>query len=358
MNRIQLSILAPTFRFNPTARQNLATLAAIGGDDIEVLIGDNSTNIDKWAYLEKIKDLSPNVQVFRHKTDLGAHGNFQFLLKHATGDFCCMAADDDIFTGDYFRAGLDVAKRNSDTAAASGVFMSLTKAADDSASYSFRSTARLEATGLERIKAYHGGINFIPYCVMRRDSFVAMWRYIEENPLRASYLDQIWAYSTLSEGTYRLDHNNPIYLYINENWATPAACWANDAKFYIALGLPERFTNFHWLSWSFAALHYFHSHYRPTSLRAEEATAIADHLFSHYMAVFKWYYESTPQGYALLLADAPEAMQALLALVAETEHAISSLFERFLTIMNAFSPELTVQYATFLKNSLLPDTKR
>ena len=39
--------------------------------------------------------------------------------------------------------------------------MSLTKVAGSS-SHSFRSTARLEATGLERIKAYQGGVDFIP----------------------------------------------------------------------------------------------------------------------------------------------------------------------------------------------------
>ena len=87
MNRIQLSILAPTFRFNPIARQNLATLATIGGDDIEVLIGDNSTNMTNGRIWKMIKDLSPNVQSSVTRP-IWALWKFQFLLEHATGDFC------------------------------------------------------------------------------------------------------------------------------------------------------------------------------------------------------------------------------------------------------------------------------
>jgi glycosyltransferase involved in cell wall biosynthesis len=353
----RLSILFPTYRFDALARQNIAAAAMTGDDAVQVLIGDNSANPEKWRYLNNIRELSRNVQVFCHAENLGANNNYRYLLDRAEGEWCCLAADDDVFTPDYFHAGAAILAAEPGTSAAAGLLVGFNPASGGGTSQLYRAVSRTEATALERISAYDAQ-NMLPYALARRDSVIRMARYVDDTPLPAAFMDFIGAYALLAEGKFRTDENRPIYLYMNNNWSDATTAFKSSASYYIACGLPERFQYFHGLAWAIAALHFFLSTYRPSSLGSAEAEQIARFLYERYIAYTRADLARNAGFHLDLLGDSRVARAAILECVADQPPPPARCFSRFLLVLTAFSPELARRYGDFLATTLIDPLHR
>ena len=96
---MKLSICVPTRNRPAMVEELLATLTALPDDvvDVEILVGDNSTNDETAAVAERF----PNVAYHRNDGDLGAYGNFNGLVARASGEWVHVVADDDAIHPDY-----------------------------------------------------------------------------------------------------------------------------------------------------------------------------------------------------------------------------------------------------------------
>jgi hypothetical protein len=124
--RLTLSVIFPTLRFDLGARQMLTAAAMAGSKDIQVLIGDNRVDPDKWTFLENPKLICAHVHMFCHTNNIGAQRNYIFLLGNATSDLICLAADDDFVSTDYFTAAASILADEPDIAIASGLPIAVT----------------------------------------------------------------------------------------------------------------------------------------------------------------------------------------------------------------------------------------
>lgn len=353
--RLTLSVIVPTLRFDLNARQMLTTVAMAGSAEVQVLIGDNSVDPDKWDFLRNLESTCANVHVFCHSENIGEYGNQCFLLEKATNDLVCLVADDDVLATDYLTATAAILAAETDAVAASGLLIAVTPTADGSPANLIRAVQRTENTALERIQHYHG-LNLAAYAVARRESILRMSRYVADTPLRTSFMDYIRTYSLLAEGKFRVDDSRPVYLYVNTKWSDEATAWQTSAGYYVACGLPESFQHFHSIAWAVACLHFFLSSYRPSSLDAVEAEQIAILLYERWITDFRAKHDRDTALHRDTLAGSTAALLALHEFIAVTHATPARRFSQFLLILAAFSPALAERYCSFLKASLIsPD---
>lgn len=69
--------------------------------NVVVFISDNASTDDTEPYCLAMASSNGKVKYHRHAQDVGAAGNFQFLLDNAKGDFLVFLADDDWMDSEY-----------------------------------------------------------------------------------------------------------------------------------------------------------------------------------------------------------------------------------------------------------------
>lgn len=77
-------------------RQALDSALAQTFTDFELIISDNASNDDTQLICEEYCNKHPQIIYVRHKKNLGAHWNFNFVTQNAKGDFITWLAHDDI----------------------------------------------------------------------------------------------------------------------------------------------------------------------------------------------------------------------------------------------------------------------
>ena len=87
--------------------------AALGQtwQNIEVLIGDNASTDHTSEVVSEFND--PRLKYIRHKTNIGANGNFNALLHTARGKWFCLFHDDDMIDRDFIESCIRIAKPDS-----------------------------------------------------------------------------------------------------------------------------------------------------------------------------------------------------------------------------------------------------
>ncbi len=355
----QLAIVIPTYRWNALAKDTLTQAAAIGSDDIVVHIGDNSANPEKHAFLAALAARSTNVAVTCHPTNLGADPNMLFLIKAQTTPYICMAADDDSFSGAYFRSAVAMLRGDPTCATAAGLYISVAQDGDRSGGKGGgkpvlgTAVERLEADPLDRIRNYRGE-NTICYAISRRTVVAGFARLVERNPLPCPFYDYMLAFHLLSMGTYRLDRNGFLYLYDHTNWQRNDAFIESNKRWYKGYTLPESFGYLTRLHWAVFAAHFFSSTFRSPDLSDERADAIVAYLFHRQRTEFIGdYYLYRPTIDALFAGHA-DAAAALARLMRRTYKRLSPIFDDFALVLAVFAPQTAVGYRAFQDETLRP----
>lgn len=80
-------------------RDALGSAVAQAYPNLEILVSDNCSTDDTEAAVRGWDD--PRVRYFRHTTDIGANGNFNFLLAAAKGEYFLLLHDDDMLDPDF-----------------------------------------------------------------------------------------------------------------------------------------------------------------------------------------------------------------------------------------------------------------
>lgn len=76
--------------------------------DIKVVVSDNGSTDDTIAIVKAIAEQDPRVSLIRQDQNLGALGNFKFLLDHADTPFFMWRAHDDISDSNYIAVLLEM----------------------------------------------------------------------------------------------------------------------------------------------------------------------------------------------------------------------------------------------------------
>lgn len=88
-----LSITIPTYNRRPFLQQTLEVLLPLIAEDVEVLICDNCSTDDTWAYLNS---LDAHIRLVRQESNVGPDRNMMSCLEHARGQYVWMLCDDDL----------------------------------------------------------------------------------------------------------------------------------------------------------------------------------------------------------------------------------------------------------------------
>jgi hypothetical protein len=345
----QLSILVPTYRFDARCRYTLAALAAMASDEIKVLIGDNSGNKAKWDFLRRLRGLHSNVEIFCHKENIGAGRNWRFLLNQSRLPFYIFVGDDDVCTPDYIEASLRAMVSHDDASAAAGRFLMSTS----TGALVTANRERLEGSPAERCVNFRiGGGNGIPNSMARRSAIEPYLAYAANHPLKASFFDWMMAYVLLAQGKY-YTFDRGIYLYDSSNWDSGNAYWVNNAKFYLAAGLPESFTWFHELYWAIELVHFFRGSYWPVD-DPEQRYECARSFHADRMSAFRGLLSSAQNVNAIeqLLAGHPAASDALRALLDTGDFSHPRLFQNFAELLARFDRICAAAYLDYVTSSI------
>lgn len=351
----KLGIVLPSHRFDATAQHCIETLASLACDDMHVYIGDNSCNPEKWAFMRRAAERSRFCHVFCHATNLGAGGNWVFLMERHSHEYLCLVNDDDVLAPDYFRSGLEQLRADPRCSAASGFFLSIGWNGDRLGCEVAQSYN--EPTSMERIRNYtlHPGFNATNYAVHRRADISGFEAYMRDRPLFPAYMDQFQTVTLLAQGTRTVDQTRQLYVYNNTNWVTRESIERANAGYYVAAGLPEGFKHLHLLNWAADAVHYFNSTYRPNGLSEAEAYDINAFLHDRLLRqLFVPYLLANLPAVTALLAHRPDTIKVLQAAVETPASEPARLLALFVTILRAFDDGLANRYESFVANSLRP----
>lgn len=90
----RVTIGIPTINRSTLALRAIRSALSQTYSDVEVIVSDDASTDDTVAHVREICD--PRVVLFEQKQRLGLVGNFDFCLRHATGEFFLLLGDDDV----------------------------------------------------------------------------------------------------------------------------------------------------------------------------------------------------------------------------------------------------------------------
>ncbi|MFZ0515545.1 MAG: glycosyltransferase family 2 protein [Acidobacteriaceae bacterium] len=90
----RVSIGIPTINRSSLALRAIRSALSQTYSDVEVIVSDDASTDDTVARVQEIRD--PRLVLVQQKERLGLVGNFDFCLRHATGEFFLLLGDDDV----------------------------------------------------------------------------------------------------------------------------------------------------------------------------------------------------------------------------------------------------------------------
>ncbi len=90
----RVTIGIPTINRSQLAMRAIRSALAQTYSDIEVIVSDDASTDDTVERVREIED--PRLVLFEQKQRLGLVGNFDFCLRHASGEFFLLLGDDDV----------------------------------------------------------------------------------------------------------------------------------------------------------------------------------------------------------------------------------------------------------------------
>jgi glycosyltransferase involved in cell wall biosynthesis len=94
-----VTVAIPTWNRAAYLGESAASVLRQSYRDLEVLIGDNASTDETPAVAQQLSRADPRVRYVRHPENLGMVGNWNALLRLATGKFFLLLSDDDLLDG-------------------------------------------------------------------------------------------------------------------------------------------------------------------------------------------------------------------------------------------------------------------
>lgn len=246
---MKLSVICGTNRSSLVAWSRLVNVCSFGGDDVQVIIRDNSGDPAKREFLSRIP--CRNCQIIL-VDPCKAWENGLAITLLAQGDFVLSVADDDdsndLAIRDICRR-IDEVGGDPSVVGVTGKFLLET----DTQSAIFRYDGADRASGAERMLGYlrSGGPNILQYSAIRRDALHAVSRLLQRLPYRFSYTDQLQSLLYLASGRFEYIERVMYRYDISSNWGGPDAALNSDLRYYLEAEVDPSAVRLHWLMCAF-----------------------------------------------------------------------------------------------------------
>jgi len=241
---VKLSILMPSNRITPGACGRILQACSWACDDIEVVVRDNSGDLEKRRLLRSAR--GPNRRIVI-ADPCDAHTNFVETQKLARGDFVFFLGDDDTaFDRGVARVAALAGEVAADPSVSGVTGTYLLELSEGSQVASYRNVG--SGDPVARVDSYVGyqGPNLIFYSAIRREVASSAWAFMDAAPLKMPFHDQLLSLICLLSGRF-VDAGRLIFLYNTGNWDTAATSAATDLRIYAAAGLDPASRQLHWL---------------------------------------------------------------------------------------------------------------
>jgi hypothetical protein len=281
---VQLSIIIPTHRHDLLALSRIAQACSWARPQVEVIIRDNSGNVDKR---ETLKHFQRNNCTIVSVDPCDPRENFVESMRLAKGEFVFVLADDDMCFDQAIAAMPSIIDRIAKDPSIVGIAGPyIVEAAAGSVVINYKAIDSADVTA--RVAGYltEAGPNVLFYAVLRRDAVKRIVAFIDGLPIVCSFHDQILSLLYLLNGKFHL-LPRLFYLYDFGVWENTETGQKRDVTFYTASGLDPGFNLLHWFLCGFeGAVLALHSDAFPDHPPAQRQ-AIANLWFSTMFARFK-----------------------------------------------------------------------
>lgn len=334
-------LLVPTYGFSRAIRANLSYLAALGGDDLTVVVSDNSENPEKHRFLDGLREANGNVIVHCQEKNIGSFQNFLFLFDCSEAwDIVAYCADDDHISLDYIEHSAQTLREQPAFARSAGKIFLL----HSNGQVSLDGEASAAATAPERYREFFnvGSFNGIMYGVARRSAMRGWADFCRHHPLKAAFLDRFGPLSTLASGGI-LRHTTGHYLWSAKNWDSPDSNLRSRSGFYEDAGLHQNFAIFFELHMAVECVHFCHGEHSPIATQ-DDRVACAAVLWSRCMDQFRRVVAGNQSAFLTVLRESPKAVESLKWLIDPGRAPGRECIERFADIVDAFNPAIGTHY--------------
>jgi len=90
-----VSVCIPTYNRAASLRRSVAMIQAQDYGNLDILVSDNCSDDDTPAVVAELAARDPRIRYVRHPKNLGLHGNHNFCMDEARGEFLCLFHDHD-----------------------------------------------------------------------------------------------------------------------------------------------------------------------------------------------------------------------------------------------------------------------
>lgn len=101
MNMPLVSICIPVFNTVKYVRQTIESVLAQQYPNIEILVQDNASTDGTWELIAEFAKTIPQVSIERNSTNCGMAGNWNLVIKRATGDYVMLLSADDLLEPEF-----------------------------------------------------------------------------------------------------------------------------------------------------------------------------------------------------------------------------------------------------------------
>jgi hypothetical protein len=240
---MHLSLVMPSNRVGLGAYARILAACSWAGDNVEVIIRDNSGSEEKASFLQTIN--ADNCKIVS-VPPCSMIENSAKVVDMASGDFMMWLADDDLTTEFAIRSAVEaIAAHGGDESVAGIDGLYLLERIQQSAFYSY---PPLDSTNAgERSAAFlAAGVNLLDYAPIRRPIYISASIFTRKIPFNFVFRDFILSILSLLQGRY-VRVERVIYIYNNENWDSAELCMKSDLKYYMADGFDDSLILLHWL---------------------------------------------------------------------------------------------------------------
>jgi glycosyltransferase involved in cell wall biosynthesis len=113
-SRTLVSVGIPTYNRPDGLRRTLGMICSQSYSNLEIIVSDNaSPGSETAAVITEFAQSDPRIKSWRQASNIGALGNFRFVLANASGDFFMWAADDDEWDPEFVATCLQLTNNTS-----------------------------------------------------------------------------------------------------------------------------------------------------------------------------------------------------------------------------------------------------
>jgi glycosyltransferase involved in cell wall biosynthesis len=206
----KITIGLPVYNGGEYVKFALTSALAQTYRDFELIISDNASEDDTLEVVKSISAQDPRVTICSQKINLGAAGNFSFVLDRARGKYFIWLAADDYWNTEYLASLVELHEKGHDVALAFPKVVSVDASGSYLREYPAIFSMSENPTTLERLQAVlwaeesEGKANLV-YGLFERDKLQS---HIKKSGLMLSYgygqwgVDNLFVFSFAQQGQY------------------------------------------------------------------------------------------------------------------------------------------------------------